>query len=51
MKFLQNKNFDCANIGGGTIFLNSLKTKGSKKNFKLGQFFLKSLINPVRKIS
>jgi hypothetical protein len=36
------KVFDCANIGGGTIFLNSLKAKGNKKNFKLGQYFFKN---------
>jgi hypothetical protein len=35
--------FDCAIIGGDTI-PRSLKTKGNKINFKLGQFFFSNFL-------
>ncbi len=48
-KVFVKKFFDCANIGEGMIFLNSLKTKGSKKKFQAGPIFLKIPNKPCSK--
>jgi hypothetical protein len=45
---LQNKFFDWASIGGGMIFLRSLKAMRNEKNFELGQkYFFFSFMNPL----
>ncbi len=42
-----NKILDWTNMEGAPIVPHSLETKGNKKNFKIGQFKIKSFMNPL----